>query len=51
MVHIFLKIKEIKKKKVDTIIIKGPAGNPVVLESKIPKEELKTPKKIPPREN
>jgi len=39
-----LKIKEIKKKRVEERIIKGPAGSPVSLKSKLPKRQLKMPK-------
>ena len=45
-----LRIKEIKKKRVEVRIIKGPAGSPVSLKSKLPKRQLKMPKTALPRE-
>jgi len=45
-----LKIKEIKKKRVEERIIKGPAGSPVSLKSKLPKRQLKMPKTALPKE-
>ena len=44
-----LRIKEIKKKKVEVRIIKGPAGSPVSLKSKLPKRQLKMPKTTLPK--
>ena len=49
MISYLLKIKEIKKNKVEKRIIKGPAGKPVVLKSKMPKKQLKMPKAALPK--
>ena len=45
-----LKIKEIKKKRVEKRIINGPAGRLVILKSKLPKKQLKIPRTMLPKE-
>jgi len=44
-----LKIREIKKKRVEKRIIKGPAGRWVTLKSKLPKRQLKMPRTTLPK--
>ena len=43
-----LKIKEAKKNKVLVMIIKGPTGIPVTLDTKIPSKQARLPEIIPP---